>query len=124
MIENATFQKNEDGSMTASTRISGYASKILQLIAATYGDDFSYDQPILSYESPVTLTLDAQGNIRSFTLGTRVSVIDDRDGSQYSVSYTFEITPKATGNTINISFPDDLDIYKDITEEYYRNNPT
>ncbi|MBQ8496452.1 MAG: hypothetical protein IJ489_03230 [Clostridia bacterium] len=121
MTENATFRKNEDGSLTASARISGYASKILQLIAATYGDDFSYDQPILSYESPVTLTIDTQGNIRSFTLGTRVSVIDDRDGSQYSVSYTFEIVPKAMGDTVDISFPDDLDTYEDITEEYYRN---
>ncbi len=120
MLNDTEFVKNEDGSVTASMKVSAHASKLYALVEATYGDDFSdeYINAFFFYPYNVKMTIDANGYITNITVSAQMNVTDMRNGSKYSINYGFIIEPDYT--EFNIEFPADLDNYKDITEEYYK----
>ena len=125
MLQDATIIKNEDGSVTASMKITGYKDELIALIGATYGDDFFDNEPLISYrfyfDYPVSITINADGTIRNFAVYAKAAVTEHRNYSQYTVSYDFLIEPIAQTDRTAIEFPHDLDTYEDITEEYYKN---
>ncbi len=119
MLTDAEITKNNDGSITASMKVSGYGSELRALAKATYGDDFSdeyINDVLLSHN--VKMTIDANGYITQMTVSAQIQITDVRNGSRYAVHYGFIIEPNYT--EFNIDFPNDLDTYEDFTEEYYR----